>query len=64
VRLIVLADVLKLESLWQIEIKLHGGQLPQPADRILNLYVNLWTVKRRFTFNSFVSKILVLERFS
>ena len=61
-RLVVFADVLELETLWQIEIELHRRQLPQTADRILHLDVDLRAVERRFVFHPLVLKTLSIKR--
>src|SRR3546814_4443290 len=39
--------VLQLEPLGQVDIHLHGGQLPRAADRVLGLQVDLGAVERR-----------------
>ena len=46
VRLAVLADVLEPEAARQGEIELHGGKLPQAADGVDQLHVDLRPVER------------------
>ena len=47
VPLVVLAGVLHVEALGQREVALHGGQLPQAADRVAEVEVDLRSVERR-----------------
>ena len=61
-RLVVVTDVLELKTFRQVEIKLHRRQLPQPADRILHLDVNLWSIERCFIFHALVWKFLLVQR--
>src|SRR5687768_10623240 len=61
-RLVVFADVFHLESLRQIEIKLHGRQLPVAADRILDSDVDLRTVKHGLTFDARVRNVSRVKR--
>src|ERR1039458_2914832 len=44
-RLAILGDVLQAEAPRQSEIELHGGELPQPADGVHQLYVDLGSVE-------------------
>ena len=55
--LIVFANVLKLKPFRQIEVPLHSPKLPQSANGVLDLNVNLGPVKGGFAFNS-----LILDR--
>src|SRR5215203_125113 len=48
-RLVVGTGVLELESLWQVEIQLDRGTLPETADRVSELYVDLGSVERAST---------------
>ena len=41
-------DVLQPEAPRQIEVELHGGQLPRPADRVHELDIDLRSVEGRF----------------
>ena len=50
--LVIVADVLHLKALRQIEIKLHRGQLPVAPYRIFDAYIYLGTVKTASSFNS------------
>src|SRR4029453_15769974 len=61
VRLVVFTDVLKLESLGKIEIKLHRRQFPVSANRIFNTNVDFWPVENCFTFHPLVRDALVLK---
>src|SRR4051794_9097668 len=51
---IIVASVLKLEPLRQVEIELNGAQLPYAADRVLDLDIDLRPVKGRFALDSVV----------
>ena len=46
----VFADVFQAEARGQIEIELHGGELPGAADGVDQLDVDLGTVERGFAF--------------
>ena len=46
VPLVVLAHVLHVEPLGQAEVALHGRELPQPADRVAEVEVDLRAVER------------------
>src|SRR3989338_9928275 len=41
-------DKIQIKPLWLIEIKLYGGHLPIPAQRIFGYKINFRPVKRRF----------------
>src|SRR5215472_1913948 len=58
----VLADVFELETPRQIEIELHGGELPGPADRVDHFHVDLRPIKDRFARHMFVRNVHALER--
>ena len=45
VHLVVRADELELEALGQVEVELHRGPLPLPADRVDELEVELGSVE-------------------
>src|SRR3954449_4209631 len=53
-RLVVFADVLKLETLRQIKVPLHRTQLPQTADGVLDLEIYLGAVESSFAFHALV----------
>src|SRR5579859_7104683 len=50
----ILGDVLQSKALRQIEIELHGRELPQTANRVHQLEIDLWTVERRLAWNRLV----------
>jgi len=58
----VLAYVLKLEARRQVEVELHGGELPQPAEYIDEFDVDLGAVERRFAGDGFVGNSLPVQR--
>ena len=49
----VFADVFQAKAAGQIEIELHGGELPRAADGVDELDVDFRAVKRRFAFHAF-----------
>src|ERR1035437_6027604 len=57
----ILGDVLKAEALWQVEVDLDRRKLPQPPDRVHQLDIDLWPVKRRLARNGFVLDVLALQ---
>src|SRR5579885_28716 len=61
VRLVVLADVLKLEALRQVEVPLHGAELPQATDGVLDLEVNLRPVERGLALDALVIDAALVE---
>ena len=50
----VLAHVYHAEALGHVEVKLHRRELPEPANRVFNLNIDLRSVKRCFIFDSLV----------
>src|SRR5215472_5114882 len=58
----VLTDVRQLEALRQVEVDLHGRQLPVAADRIAHLDVELRAVERAAAFVHLIRKAGVLAR--
>src|SRR6204780_4927854 len=58
----VLAHVFELESRRQIEIELHGGELPGAPDGIHKFHVDLRAVKGGFAGNVFVGDVHALQR--
>src|SRR2546421_12676568 len=63
VRLVVLADVLKREAFGQIEVPLHRAELPEPADGVFDLEIDLRAVKGRFTLNALVIDAALVQGF-
>src|SRR5580698_2285640 len=61
VALAVFADIFKLEARGQIEVELHGRELPQATEHVDQLDIDLWTVKRRFAGDGFVRNILTIQ---
>ena len=55
VLLAVLADVGHVEPFGIVEVELDGGALPEPADGVLDLDVDLGAVKDRLAFLPFVA---------
>src|SRR5205085_1857664 len=45
VRLVILADVFEVEAFREVEVELHGRQLPRPTDCVFDAYVNLRPVE-------------------
>src|SRR5215210_5189436 len=62
-RLVVFARILKLETLWKIEVILHCAELPQASNSVLNFDVNLRPVKGTFAFHALVSHAALIESF-
>ena len=62
VPLVVLAHVLHLEALGQREVALHGGQLPEAADRVAEVEVDLRAVERALALGDLVRQAALLER--
>ena len=58
----VFADVFQFEARRQIEIELHGGQLPRAADGVDQLHVDLRAVERRFALHVLVRDAHAVER--
>ena len=59
--LAVLADVLQAKALGQGEVELHGRELPQAADGVHQLDVDLGAVERSFAGNGFVLDVAALQ---
>src|SRR5271167_4626722 len=59
--LAVLSDVLQPETLRQGEIELHGRELPQAADRVYQLDVDLRPVERGLTGDQLVLNVAPLQ---
>src|ERR1700761_6349983 len=49
----VFAHILKLEARRQVEVELHGRKLPQTAENIDELYIDLRAVEGRFARKGF-----------
>ena len=62
VRRAVFADVLELEALGQVEVKLHGGELPEAAEDVDELDVDLGAVEGGFAGDSVKGDVLAVER--
>src|SRR5271169_2888681 len=60
--LTVFADVLELEALGQGEVELHGGELPEAADGVHKLDVDLGAVEGGFAGDDLVLDVAALER--
>ncbi len=60
--LVIIAGVFELETFGQIEIELDRSQLPDAADRVLDLDVDLGTVERCLAFDAFIRDISFFER--
>ena len=56
----VLTNIFELEPPRQIEIELHGGELPRPPDGVHELHIDLRPVKRCFAGNIFVRDVHAL----
>ena len=50
----VFANVFQVETARQVEIELHGAELPGPADGVDELHVDLGAVEDGFAGNIFV----------
>ena len=61
VALAVFADILQPEALGQVEVELHGGELPQAADGVHQLDVDLRPVERGFAGNQLVRDAAPLQ---
>ena len=59
----VFANVFEAETARQIEIELHGGELPGAADGVDELDINLGAVEDGFAGNVFVGDALAVESF-
>src|SRR6185436_2650103 len=62
VPLVVLADVLHLEPFGQAEVALHGGELPQAADRVPEVEVHLGAVERSLALGDLELEPAALQR--
>ena len=62
VRAVVFTGVLKLEALRQVEVPLHGSQLPEPTDSVLDLEVYLRAVERGLALDALVRDAASVER--
>src|SRR5712691_9351741 len=60
--LVVLADIFKLETSGQIEVKLHRRQLPGAPDGVFDANIYLWTIENSFTFNALVGNATIIQR--
>ena len=58
----IFADVFQFEAPRQIEIELHGGELPRAADRVDQLDVDFRAVECGFAGNVFVGDVHALQR--
>src|SRR6266478_5373748 len=57
----VFADVLQAEARGEIEIELHGGELPGTADRVDELDVDFRAVERAFAYHLFERNVHALH---
>ena len=62
-RLAVLGDVLEAEAAWQREIELHRGELPEPADGVHQLDVDLGPIESGFVLHDFHLQLQPLRGF-
>src|SRR5882724_11103092 len=53
----VFADVFEAEAGGQVEIELHGGELPRAADRVDELDVDFGTIERAFACDSLIGNV-------
>src|ERR1043165_6058521 len=60
-RLVILAYILKLETLRQVEIPLHRSELPEATDGVFDLEVNLWTIERALALDALVLDAVFLQ---
>ena len=60
--LAVRADVGQVEALRQVEVELDGAQLPRPAERVLDLHVDLGPVEGAAALVNLVGHPLLVER--
>src|SRR6202007_2414461 len=51
------------KALWQVEVKLDGGKLPEAADGIDQLDINLRPIERRFSRHGLIFNIEALQHF-
>src|SRR5947209_20494794 len=58
----VFRNILELKALRQVEVELHGGKLPWPANGIHQLDVNLGAIKCGLAGNGFIGNAAPLER--
>ncbi len=56
--------IFQLEALGQVEVKLHGGKLPQASNGVHQLDVDFGAVKCRFARNGLVRNVQLLSTFS
>src|SRR5437868_1485335 len=63
VRSAIFGDVLKLEAFGQIKIPLHRAELPEPADGVFDLEINLRAVKSSFALDALVRNAVLVEYF-
>ena len=59
----VFGDILQSEAGGKIEVELNGRKLPESANGIDQLDVNLWAVERRFTGDRLVLDPELLHNF-
>ena len=61
VRLAVFADVFELEAGGEVEVELHGGELPEAAEDVDELDVDLGAVEGGFAGDGLVGNALAVE---
>ncbi len=61
VLLAVVADIDEVEALREVEVELHGAELPRPAERVLDLHVDLRAVECAAAFIDFVGHAFLVE---
>src|SRR5207237_7082013 len=57
----IFADVFEPKAPGEIEVKLHGGELPGTADRVDQLDVDLRAIKCGFAFHAFEGNLHALQ---
>jgi hypothetical protein len=63
VRGVVGTGVDELEAPWKLEVDLHRGDLPSPADRVPEMDVDFGRIERALTLGDPVGDAGLLERF-
>src|SRR5260370_916740 len=57
----VVGDVLQAEARGEVEVELHGGELPGTADGVDELHIDFRAVEGRFAFHFFVRNVHALH---
>src|SRR5580692_1110384 len=58
----VFRDIFEAETRWQVEIELHGGELPGAANGVDELDVDFGTIERGFAGDGFIGDVELLHR--